>query len=179
MDIGNRMKELRIQYGLTQQELADRAELTKGFISQLERNQNSPSIGTLLDIIQCLGTTPAEFFSDPTPEQIVFKNEDYFEKIDEDSRSIVEWIVPNAQKDSMEPIRLTLSAQGCSTVYPPQETENFGYVLKGTIRLHCGKKSYTVRAGESFYFKGNKEHYIENTGERVASLIWVKNPPCF
>ena len=48
MDIGHRMKELRIQYGLTQQELADRAELTKGFISQLERNQNSPSIGTLL-----------------------------------------------------------------------------------------------------------------------------------
>ena len=64
MDIGHRMKELRIQYGLTQQELADRAELTKGFISQLERNQNSPSIGTLLDIIQCLGTTPAEFFTD-------------------------------------------------------------------------------------------------------------------
>ena len=52
MDIGHRMKELRIQYGLTQQELADRAELTKGFISQLERNQNSPSVGTLLDIIQ-------------------------------------------------------------------------------------------------------------------------------
>lgn len=61
MDIGHRMKELRIQYGLTQQELADRAELTKGFISQLERNQNSPSVGTLLDIIQCLGMTPAEF----------------------------------------------------------------------------------------------------------------------
>ena len=80
MDIGHRMKELRIQYGLTQQELADRAELTKGFISQLERNQNSPSIGTLLDIIQCLGTTPAEFFTDEEPEQIVFEKDDYFEK---------------------------------------------------------------------------------------------------
>ena len=54
MDIGKRMKELRVLYGLTQQELADRAELTKGFISQLERNQNTPSISTLLDIIQCL-----------------------------------------------------------------------------------------------------------------------------
>ena len=54
MDIGKRMKELRVFYGLTQQELADRAELTKGFISQLERNQNTPSVSTLLDIIQCL-----------------------------------------------------------------------------------------------------------------------------
>ena len=46
MDIGHRMKELRIQYGLTQQELADRAELTKGFISQLERNhrQSAPCL---------------------------------------------------------------------------------------------------------------------------------------
>lgn len=84
MDIGHRMKELRIQYGLTQQELADRAELTKGFISQLERNQNSPSVGTLLDIIQCLGMTPAEFFTDSEPEQIVYKANDYFEKIDEE-----------------------------------------------------------------------------------------------
>ena len=80
MDIGHRMKELRIQYGLTQQELADRSELSKGFISQLERNLTSPSVGTLLDIIQCLGTTPAEFFTDQEPEQIVFKQEDYFIK---------------------------------------------------------------------------------------------------
>ncbi len=86
MDIGHRMKELRIQYGLTQQELADRAELTKGFISQLERNQNSPSVGTLLDIIQCLGMTPAEFFTDSEPEQIVYKANDYFEKIDEEKK---------------------------------------------------------------------------------------------
>ena len=77
MDIGTKLKSLRTQNGLTQQELADRSELTKGFISQLERNQNTPSIGTLLDIIQCLGTTPAEFFTDDEPEQIVFKQEDY------------------------------------------------------------------------------------------------------
>ena len=45
MDIGHRMKELRIQYGLTQQELADRAELTKGFISQLELSVHRNSSG--------------------------------------------------------------------------------------------------------------------------------------
>ena len=117
MDIGKRMKELRIQYGLTQQELADRSELTKGFISQLERNQNSPSIGTLLDIIQCLGTTPAEFFTDEEPEQIVFEKDDYFEKISEDGNKMIEWIIPNAQKNSMEPVRLTLKPGGSSDTH--------------------------------------------------------------
>ena len=50
MDIGNRLKELRVLKGLTQEELADRAELSKGFISQVERNLTSPSIATLTDL---------------------------------------------------------------------------------------------------------------------------------
>ena len=63
----------------TQEELADRAELSKGFISQLERNLTSPSIATLMDILQCLGTTIGEFFNETPEEQIVFGKGDYFE----------------------------------------------------------------------------------------------------
>ena len=179
MDIGKRMKELRIQYGLTQQELADRSELTKGFISQLERNQNSPSIGTLLDIIQCLGTTPAEFFTDEEPEQIVFEKDDYFEKISEDGNKMIEWIIPNAQKNSMEPVRLTLKPGGSSDTHLPHAGEEFGYVLKGTVRVFYGGRTYTVRAGESFYFQAGKKHRLENNGNRDAILIWVSTPPTF
>ena len=54
MSIGGKLKELRILKGLTQEELADRAELSKGFISQVERDLTSPSIATLMDILQCL-----------------------------------------------------------------------------------------------------------------------------
>ena len=179
MDIGKRMKELRIQYGLTQQELADRSELTKGFISQLERNQNTPSIGTLLDIIQCLGTTPADFFTDEEPEQIVFEKDDYFEKISEDGNKMIEWIIPNAQKNSMEPVRLTLKPGGSSDTHLPHAGEEFGYVLKGTVRVFYGGKTYTVRAGESFYFQAGKKHRLENNGNRDAILIWVSTPPSF
>ena len=55
MEIGKKIKLLRIEKGLTQEELAGRAELSKGFISQLERDLTSPSIATLIDILQCLG----------------------------------------------------------------------------------------------------------------------------
>ena len=179
MDIGKRMKELRVFYGLTQQELADRAELTKGFISQLERNQNTPSISTLLDIIQCLGTTPAEFFAEPEPEQIVFKKEDYFEKIDEEQQAIVEWIIPNAQKNSMEPIRLTLKPGGRSEELLPHEGEEFGYILKGTVKLIFGTQKYTLHTGESFAFPSTKRHFLENTGKHEAVVLWVTTPPSF
>ena len=82
MEIGSKIKALRIVNGLTQEELADRAELSKGFISQLERDLTSPSIATLSDILQCLGVSVSEFFAEDSDEQIVFADEDYFEKID-------------------------------------------------------------------------------------------------
>ena len=58
MEIGRKIKDLRIAKGLTQEELADRSELSKGFISQLERDLTSPSIATLADILQVLGSRP-------------------------------------------------------------------------------------------------------------------------
>ena len=73
---------LRILKGLTQEELADRAELSKGFISQVERDLTSPSIATLMDILQCLGTSIKTFFNEEPQEQIVFGQNDYFVKQD-------------------------------------------------------------------------------------------------
>lgn len=59
--IGMKIRNLRNQNGLTQEELADRTELTKGFISQLERGLTAPSVSTLLDIVECLGTNLSDF----------------------------------------------------------------------------------------------------------------------
>ena len=73
MRIGSKIKELRVLKGLTQEELADRAELSKGFISQLERDLTSPSIATLVDILQCLGTDLKTFFDDTEDDRVVFK----------------------------------------------------------------------------------------------------------
>ena len=53
--IGRRIQQSREQAGLTQEELADRSELSKGFISQLENDVTSPSIATLVDVLTCLG----------------------------------------------------------------------------------------------------------------------------
>ena len=68
MDIGHKIKQLRIQNGLTLEELASRTELTKGFLSQLERNLTSPSIITLADIVEALGSSMSDFFKEDTEE---------------------------------------------------------------------------------------------------------------
>lgn len=177
MDIGNKLKELRVLKGLTQEELADRSELSKGFISQLERNLTSPSITTLMDILQCLGTSIGEFFNEAPDEQIVFGKQDYFVKEDTEYKNEIKWIIPNAQKNTIEPIYLTLQAGGSTCPDTPHEGEEFGYVLQGAVSIHLGNKTYKAKKGESFYYTADKTHFLSS--KSGATLIWVSSPPSF
>lgn len=179
MDIGKRINQLRKGNGLTQQELADRCELSKGFISQVERSLTSPSIATLVDILESLGTNLQDFFNETTQEKIVFTKEDVFEKEDKDLKNVIKWLVPNAQKNNMEPILITIEAGGSSYVDEPHEGEEFGYVVTGTITVNLGEEQFKARKGDSFYFKPTKRHYISNTGKTKANVLWVSTPPSF
>ena len=78
MDIGKKLRELRKQNDLTLEDLASRSELTKGFLSQVERNLTAPSIATLEDILEALGSNLSEFFHEEEEKQIVFGVEDFF-----------------------------------------------------------------------------------------------------
>lgn len=179
VEIGNKIRQLRTQKGLTQEELADRCELSKGFISQLENDLTSPSIATLVDILQCLGTSLKEFFNDDDDDQIVFRREDFFEKIDSELHSKVEWIIPNAQKNMMEPIRVTLEPDGSTYPDQPHEGEEFGYVLSGSITIVVGKRSIKAKKGEAFYYTPRSEHYIKANGKTGAVFLWISTPPNF
>lgn len=179
MQIGDKIKRMRIEKGLTQEELANRCELSKGFISQVENDLTSPSIATLIDILEILGTNLKEFFSDDKDEKITYKYEDMFETENHDLKYKLMWLVPNAQKNEMEPIMITLDPGGKYTEEEPHEGEEFGFVLSGTILLHLGKKKFKVKKGESFYFKPRSNHYISNGGKTQAKVIWISTPPSF
>lgn len=177
MVIGDKIKQLRLQCDLTQEELASRCELTKGYISQLENDLTSPSITTLIDILSALGTSLKEFFDEKEDEKIVFTENDFIEKKTDDM--VLNWLVPNAQKNSMEPILLELNAKCQTQEDVPHEGEEFGYVLQGKIVIHIGKKKHVCKQGDSFYFVADKTHYIENGSNQVAKFLWISTPPTF
>ena len=112
------------------------------------------------------------------PEQIVFREEDYFLKDDPELGHQIEWLVPNAQKNQMEPIRMTLAPRGRSCVEPPHAGEEMGYVLEGSILLTLGKKTYRIQKGETFYFPAGQEHWLE-AGKWGATILWISSPPNF
>ena len=93
-------------YNLTQEELANRVELTKGYISQLENDLTEPSISTLEDIVKALGTNLSDFFEEEKQEeQIVFKKDDYL-KYENAGYTVTEYNETN-DKATYERVRIS------------------------------------------------------------------------
>ncbi len=175
MDLGKKIKDRRILLNLTQEELADRCELTKSYISQLENNKTSPSLETLTNILEILGTDLSSFFAKEEESPIVFNNNDYY-VCDYEGYKIT-WLVPNSQIQAMEPILISLDEKQKTTEDMPHNGEEFGYVLDGEIYVVYGTIKKRVKKGESFYFKTDRMHYIESI--KKSRVIWVSCPPNF
>ena len=174
MNVGRRIRNLRLKKGLTQEELGERTGLTKGYISQIERDLSSPSIVTLFDILEVLGCRPAEFFDDKRNEQkVVYTEEDITEFVDEERGYTVQWLVPESNENEMEPILLTLHKGGHFKEFEPSASDTFAYVLSGRIKVRLGNTYYTASAGQTEYYQASEEHQIINDYDGPSQLVLV------
>ncbi|GAB4256601.1 MAG: XRE family transcriptional regulator [Deferrisomatales bacterium] len=180
MDIGKKLRRLRLQAGLTQEELANRADLTKGFISQLENDATSPSIATLKDILDALGSTLEEFFRGTAGEEkVAFTKDDRVVSGESDGRYTLTFLIPRAHLHEMEPVLVDLQPGEATEPMSGHEGEEFGFVLEGRVSLHVGGGTHKLRKGECFYFGADTEHWLSNPGKRRATVLWVACPPSF
>lgn len=176
--IGDRIKMLRQAKVLTQEELATRAGLTKGFISQVERNLTSLSVESLLGILDALDEKPSTFFDGALDEKIVFKLKD---RVDMEMEEVKKFqiLVPAAQNRMMDPALLELNAGERTPEEAPHEGEEFGFVMAGSIELVLGGKIHRLKKGECFFFKATRKHHIANRRNNKAIVLWISSPPNF
>jgi len=179
MKIGERIRNLRQLSNLTQEELAERAGLTKGFISQVERDLTSISLDSLIQILGALDEDISEFFRDSTGEEkIVYRKNDRV-VIEKDKIQRFELLVPGSTNRRLEPILLTLRKGQVTPEERPHEGEEFGYVLRGRVTLRFGKEVLKLKTGECFYLSAEKEHWLQNTSSKEAIILWISSPPSF
>ncbi len=106
MRIGEKIKRLRLENGLTQEELANRCELSKGFISQVERDMTSPSIASLVDILESLGTNLNEFFSEMKKKSLFSPQKMPLKTSTKNLATYWTGLYQTLKKNAMEPILL-------------------------------------------------------------------------
>ncbi len=177
--IGEKLRKLRMESGLTQEELASRSYLTKGFISQVERDLTSPSIATLKSILDVLGVELSEFFRDVETNSVVGAEKHRILSSTSTDDCEIYYLLPKATGRLMDPVLVRLK-QGART--PEEDShagEEFGFVLRGRITLWLDRQAYRLKNGDCFYFKSSVRHFVENVGKTNAEVLWIISPTRF
>lgn len=174
MKIGKRIKNLRIQKKFTQEELGERTDLSKGYISQVERDLSMPSMDVFFDMLEVLGCDPKDFFDKQDRNQrVVYRRDDLTRFEDMEKGYKIEWLVPEANENNMEPIFLTLQHAGEFKEFGPSLAETFAFVNEGEIYIEIGTKKYLAKKGESIYFHAEQQHKIVNHFQGKSTLLMV------
>jgi transcriptional regulator with XRE-family HTH domain len=179
MNLGKRLEDLRRKRGLATGELAARAKVTSGFISQLEHNKTSPSLTTLQRVAAALDV-PLTYLllEDDLLPQVVRKHERQGISLGQDG--LCASLVSPLLSQHLEVVVLDLPP---GTVSWPQSRSHEGQechlVLRGTIRAYYGEESYLLDEGDSILWDGTVPHRMENVGDGAAQLLIALAPAAF
>ncbi len=179
--IGTRMRELRKARGLTLKQLAERTELSVGYLSQLERQDADPSVRALSVIGTALGVGINWFFPDPPDQQdtdadIVVRGTRR-RALRFDSGVKDELLCPDLSGD-LEMILTTFApGAGSGDSLYAHKGEEGGYVVAGILEITVEDRVMTLHPGDSFRFSSLRPHRYHNPGPDETRLVWAVTPP--
>jgi transcriptional regulator with XRE-family HTH domain len=180
--MGQRIRQLRLDGGLTLEEAAERAGCTSGFLSQVERNQAVPSISMLYAIAQALGVKVTHFFPRATPGTKVVRA-NALEPFRFEGSSIVYSLLSTSFPDrKLESLLVQIDPVDGglpSDEFRSHPGEEFAYVLEGTLCLWIGDEMHDLNPGDSVHFESTVTHRLENPGDSPTIALWVLTPPVF
>lgn len=188
ISIGTSLRNERKRKGFTLKQLAEKANLSISFLSEIERDITPPSIGTLKRISNALGINMASLFGEPmgsTREPLVdtVLRKKSWREIVYSSKSKIRWylLTSNIEKKNMEPLVAILEPGASSddegTAHP--QGEEFVMVLVGEIELWVGSKRNILYEGDSLYFDATIPHRYLNLSNHNSMLLAISSPPGF
>jgi transcriptional regulator with XRE-family HTH domain len=175
--LGAVLAQLRKERRIPLRDMARKLDLSAGYLSQIERELAVPSIQTLARLAEAFDTTLARLFEmaeSPAPRRMVVRREARKAVLRRGSTSVNELLVPDL-KGQLEVILSRIRPNTRSPVYQ-HAGEEFGYVLKGTLRLWVGEERLDVRAGDAVRFPASTPHHWTK-GRGRAEVLWVITPP--
>jgi transcriptional regulator with XRE-family HTH domain len=168
MDIGSKIRTIRNRKKITIAQMCEATGLSKGFISNVENNNTSPSISTLQTI--------ANFLKVPLPYLLLEKDE-HMTVIRKEEREFTISKEPDLKVEHLATrgglsLRLVEFPPGYSTgVRKAHEGEECHLVLKGKILAEQGEDSYILEEGDTFSWCASVPHFVKNIGDETAEVL--------
>ncbi len=180
LDIGSKIKKLRIAKGLRQEDVARMTDLSLSMISQVENNRVSPSIATLKKIAHSLGKNTSFFLEDEEnasqPCVVLKKNDRKLWLLS--PRIQFYLLTPSLSKDKKIELMWNVIKTGGSMETPyVHEGEECGVVIRGKLEFTIGNQSCLLEEGDSIYFDCSIPHQWKNVGREDVHVVWAVTPP--
>lgn len=186
-DVGARMREIRTQYGLSQRQLAEVADVPHGQISMIETNKSSPSVASLRKILGGVGISMSEFF-EPEPiqsAQVFFTpNElrDLTSRLYQGDAALRQKLtiqqLGDARQHGLQVFheRYEPGADTGASMISHEASEG-GFVITGEVEVTVGEQVRVLKAGDGFLFNSREPHRFRNLSDRPAEIISACTPP--
>lgn len=173
--LGERLRQLRLGLGISVRTLAAKAGFSPSLISQVERGQVTPSIGSLERIAMALGATLGKFFAEPDASAVGLVRANARQKLVSTWSPVsIEALGPMDRSGRMEPVMLTMASGGRSGKYPTAHAgEKFALIVEGEVTLTLGDEVHVLRKGDAITFTSAHPQQWENAGAGPAQVVIV------
>mgnify|MGYP001171399812 CR=1 FL=1 len=181
LQIGARVKHARLLGGIRMRELAERVGCTESMISKIESGRVIPSLPMLQRLVEALDRDMASFFGADlnSPGLIQRAGQRPVTTTDpiRGGKGVsYERLVPFGAGHLLEGNVHVIEPGGTKDDPITHQGETLGYVVEGQIELTIESTTYTLSAGDSFFFKNHLTNSYRNPGTVPARVIWVNTP---
>jgi transcriptional regulator with XRE-family HTH domain len=170
--IGERIKSLRTEQGMTLAGLGEKVNLSVSYLSQIERDKTTPSLSTLMDIAKVLNVGLRHFFETEAEAAYVVRADKGPAGLAPDSPIAHLRLTSEVGSSKIEAYRTILQPHTSSEQLAPFAGEEFGFVLTGTLTIHVGDEQFVLDAGDSIHYDALQPRCLSNEGEEPCVVIW-------
>ncbi|MBL1421649.1 MAG: cupin domain-containing protein [Alphaproteobacteria bacterium] len=176
--VGALIRSRRRQQKMTLQNLGEASGVSVGYLSQVERDQATPSLGTLAQISRALDVGVEYFIATPSAQSAYTRN-DHRNKFSIDGSSVIyEQISTEFPGNILSSFMLTIPV-GYHSETVSHEGEEIVFILEGRITQRIDNTNIVMAAGDSMHFRGNRPHSWWNDSDKPAKILWTGNMQLF
>ena len=178
--IGERLRAIRMLRRRTLKDVADAAEVSESFLSQLERGRSSASVATLQRLAAALGIEVSDLFAtNGLPRPTVLRRE---------AREPVVWghlgrktLLTPKPFHSLEVVAAEFDPGGSTgdEPYTHGDSEEVLLVVSGRVHVQLDADVFDLRAGDSVHYRSSTPHRVSNPGDEAAEVVFVISPPSY
>lgn len=177
VELGRRIKLLRVSRGLTLKHIEQRGGISATHVSEIERGKASPTVGALARVARALGVRPATLVEPCVrPEMSRLHPGERASRRVVCGNATVETLVEPALSTHLRGELMTLPLSPSPALVHRHEGEEWVSVLSGLVEIRIGEETYVLREGDSLHFRAHHPHSYSNLASSPAVLLAVGHP---